>query len=148
MIAGEAAHLTVFQRTANYSVPARNGKHTPEAERAIKGRYDEIRRSSARPPTGTRSISPASALEVSPEERTRRYERAWDQGGLRFRAVFSDLLRDLEANDTASDFLRGKIRQIVHDPKTAAALTPTDHPFRPSGRRSTPSTSRRSTAPT
>ncbi len=111
-------------------MPARNGKTTPEAERAVKDRYDEIRRIERSTVNGHPfEISSTSALEVSPEERKRRYEDAWELGSLKFRATFSDLLRDLDANHTASEFIREKIRAIVDDPQTAAALTPTDHPF-------------------
>jgi cation diffusion facilitator CzcD-associated flavoprotein CzcO len=130
VIAEQAGELTVFQRTANYSVPARNGKTSPEVERATKDRYDEIRRIERSTVNGHPfEISSTSALEVSPEERKRRYEDAWAFGSLKFRATFSDLLRDLDANHTASEFIRGKIREIVKEPGTAAALTPMDHPF-------------------
>lgn len=130
VIAEQAAHLTVFQRTANYSVPARNGPVSPEAWRAIKADYAAIRAKSRASTNGHPfDISEEGALSVSEEERLRRYEAAWEAGGLRFRAVFSDLLRDEAANATASDFIRAKIRSIVKDPETAERLVPKDHPF-------------------
>jgi cation diffusion facilitator CzcD-associated flavoprotein CzcO len=130
VIAEQALHLTVFQRTANYSVPARNGMLTPEFLTEVKANYDEIR-DKARSSTNGHpfDVFEKSALEVSPEERIQRYEAAWQFGGLRFRATFNDLIRNKAANDTAAEFIRAKIRSIVKDPVTAATLTPTDHPF-------------------
>lgn len=130
VIAREAAHLTVFQRTANYSVPARNGPFTPAAQAEVKANYAAIRATMRSTPNGHPfEISPELALEVPDDERLQRYEAAWAHGGLRFRAVFADLLRDKAANDTASEFLRGKIRAVVQDPATAERLVPMDHPF-------------------
>jgi len=130
VLAEMAQHLTVFQRTANYSVPARNGKVSAEFQREVKDNYEAIRQKARSSINGHPfDIYDKSALDVSPEERLMRYEAAWELGGLRFRAVFSDLLRSKTANDTASEFIRDKIRSIVKDPATAAKLTPTDHPF-------------------
>ncbi|WP_407520036.1 flavin-containing monooxygenase [Methylobacterium oryzisoli] len=130
VIAAQAAHLTVFQRTANYSVPARNGPMGPEVQREIKANYAAIREKARASTNGHPfDVSDQSALDVAEEERLARYEAAWERGGLRFRAVFRDLLLDKAANDTASEFIRAKIRSIVKDPEVAARLTPTDHPF-------------------
>jgi cation diffusion facilitator CzcD-associated flavoprotein CzcO len=130
VIAEQAAHLTVFQRTANYSVPARNAPLTPGDVATVKADYAAIREKARASINGHPfDFSDVSALDVPPEERDRRYEAAWQAGGLRFRGVFADLVRNKAANDTASDFIRAKIRAIVHNPATAAMLTPTDHPF-------------------
>jgi cyclohexanone monooxygenase len=130
VIAEQAHHLTVFQRTANYSVPARNGTLTPDDVAKVKANYGAIREQARSTINGHPfDFSEVSALDVPAEERERRYEAAWQAGGLRFRAVFSDLVRNKQANDTASDFIRAKIAGIVKDPATAAMLTPTDHPF-------------------
>jgi cation diffusion facilitator CzcD-associated flavoprotein CzcO len=130
VIAAKAAHLTVFQRTANYSIPARNGPVSPEEQREIKANYAAIREKARNSPNGHPfDISPVSALEAPPDERLARYEAAWERGGLRFRAAFKDLLTNKAANDTASDFIRAKIRSIVKDPAVAEMLTPKDHPF-------------------
>jgi cation diffusion facilitator CzcD-associated flavoprotein CzcO len=130
VIAAEAAHLTVFQRTPNYSVPARNGPLDPEFQHKIKSNYGAIR-AKARASTNGHpfDVSERSALEVSSEERQAAYEAAWKQGGLRFRGTFRDILVDKDANETASEFIRAKISSIVKDPEVAAKLTPTDHPF-------------------
>ena len=130
MIAEQAAHLTVFQRTPNYSVPARNGPFSAEAQARIKANYPALREKMRAAINGhPYDISEHSALDVPEEERLRRYEQAWETGGLGFRGAFGDLLRNKQSNDTASEFIRAKIRSIVRDPETARKLTPTDHPF-------------------
>ena len=130
VIAAQAGHLTVFQRTANYSVPARNYPLTDEHVRRTKANYAEIRRTEKDTPNGHAfRISEISALEVSEEERERRYEAAWAEGGLRFRATFRDLLSDPAANATAAAFIKRKIREVIHDPAVADILTDFDHPY-------------------
>jgi cation diffusion facilitator CzcD-associated flavoprotein CzcO len=130
VIAETAAHLTVFQRTANYSVPARNGPLGDEFRRYVKTNSGEIRRVMHATPNGHPFvIKDRSAFDVTPEQRQALYEAAWEKGGLQFRATFRDLLVDKAANDTASDFIRAKIRQIVNDPATAEKLADIDHPY-------------------
>src|SRR5215218_7984002 len=130
VIAAEAAHLTVFQRTANYSVPARNGPLSPEFLRWSRGNTAEIRRVMHSTTNGHPfTISERSAHDATPEERRAVYEAAWEKGGLQFRAAFRDILTDKAANATAAEFIRAKIREIVQDPETAAKLTNFDHPF-------------------
>jgi len=130
VIAETAAHLTVFQRTANYSVPARNGPLTPEFLRYIKENTAEIRRVTQSSVNGHPwFISDRLALQTPAEERQALYEAAWETGGLRFRAAFRDLVTDKAANDTAAEFMRSKIREIVKDPETAAKLSDFDHPY-------------------
>jgi len=130
VIAETAAHLTVFQRTANYSVPARNGPLTAEFRRYVKENAAEIREVMRASLNGHPwLVSERSALQTSPEERQAVYEAAWETGGLRFRATFRDLVTDNAANVTASEFIRAKIREIVKDPATAAKLADIDHPY-------------------
>jgi cation diffusion facilitator CzcD-associated flavoprotein CzcO len=130
VIAETAAHLTVFQRTANYSVPARNGPLSDEFQQYVKNNTAEIRRIMHSTPNGHPfTISDRLALETSPAERLAIYEAAWEKGGLQFRGTFRDLLMDKAANDTAATFLCDKIRAIVQDPKTAAMLADIDHPY-------------------
>jgi cation diffusion facilitator CzcD-associated flavoprotein CzcO len=130
VIAETAAHLTVFQRTANYSVPARNGPLSAEFKRWIRDSMDEIRTTMRAAVNGHPFlISETLALEVSPEERQARYEKGWEIGGLRFRAIFRDLVTNNEANATAVAFLKDKIRQIVKEPATAEKLADIDHPY-------------------
>ncbi|MEA2774837.1 MAG: hypothetical protein QOF90_243 [Acetobacteraceae bacterium] len=130
VIAETAAHLTVFQRTANYSVPARNAPLTPEFKRYIKEHAADIRDVMHATRNGQPfHISERLALATPPDEREALYEAAWEKGGLQFRAAFEDLMVKKEANDTAADFIRRKIRKIVKDPVTAAKLSDIDHPF-------------------
>jgi cation diffusion facilitator CzcD-associated flavoprotein CzcO len=130
VIAETAAHLTVFQRTANYSIPARNVPLTPEFKRYIKDHSADIRDVMHATRNGQPfHISERLALATPPDEREAIYEAAWEKGGLQFRAAFEDLMVKKEANDTAADFIRRKIRKIVKDPVTALKLSNIDHPF-------------------
>lgn len=130
VIAEEAKHLTVFQRTANYSIPARNAPVTAAEIDLTRESYEEIWRLAR---TGTNGhpfvVSEQSVLSVSDTEREKLFEKAWERGGLRFRAAFSDILVNAQANEAASDFIRAKIGQIVRDPHVAEMLTPRDHGF-------------------
>jgi cation diffusion facilitator CzcD-associated flavoprotein CzcO len=125
-----AAHLTVFQRTANYSVPARNAPLTPEFRHYVSENHAAIRRATRSTQNGQPfGIEDRSAFDVPPERRLELYEAAWNKGGLQFRATFRDLLANKAANDTAADFIKSKIRQIVKDPATADKLADIDHPY-------------------
>ncbi len=130
VIAQTATQLTVFQRTANYSVPARNGPLTPEFRRYVRDNTAAIRKMMHSTLNGHPwPVSDRLALQTSPEERQALYEAAWETGGLRFRATFRDLVTDNAANATAAEFIRAKIREIVKDPATAAKLSDFDHPY-------------------
>ncbi|TGE01141.1 flavin-containing monooxygenase [Methylobacterium nonmethylotrophicum] len=130
VIAAEAAHLTVFQRTANYSVPARNGPMDDAFKAWVRENSSELRAKARAAPNGHPfDFHDRSAFDVSPQERQAIYEAAWERGGLRFRAVFRDIMLDRDANETASEFIREKIRSIVKDPALAETLTPRDHLF-------------------
>ncbi len=127
LIAEQAAHLTVFQRTATYTVPAWNGALDPIEVQEVKSSYADLRAANRRMFSAFGARVPRqdrSALEVSDEERAEEYERRWQQGGLPFLAAFNDLLTDPAANETARRFVIAKLREIVHDPATAATLTP------------------------
>jgi cation diffusion facilitator CzcD-associated flavoprotein CzcO/acetyl esterase/lipase len=130
LIAQEAAELTVFQRTPNFSTPAHNGP-IPEAKRAaIAGRHTEYREEARWSQAGV-PATPAlvGALQVSEEERQAAFERIWARGELLAPGEeFNDLLISEEANATYAEFLRTKIRSIVDDQATAEILCPTDHP--------------------
>ena len=127
LIAEQAAHLHVFQRSPNYSIPAHNARLDPAAVREIKDNYTELR---ARAKTAGGGLAfptnEAKAMDVDAEERRRVYEQRWAFGGVTFMDSFSDLLLDADANDTAAEFVRGKIREIVNDPAVAELLSPRD----------------------
>lgn len=129
-LAASAAHLSVFQRTANYSIPARNAPLSEAEMAATKADYPEIRRLQRASTNGHPFVlSDVEVLELPDEARRAHYEKAWQRGGLRFRAAVKDLLTDPDVNESASEFIRGKIHETVRDPATAEVLTPRDHPF-------------------
>ena len=130
IIAKQAAHVYVFQRTPNYSMPAHNAPLDPDYERRVKAGYAEFRRQARESRVGfVIERSGESALAVTPDERVREYEKRWARGGLGFSAAYNDLLTDKQANDTAAEFFRAKIRSIVRDPAVAETLAPRDYPL-------------------
>jgi cation diffusion facilitator CzcD-associated flavoprotein CzcO len=130
IIAQQAEQLYVFQRTANFSVPAHNAQLDPEYVKWMKEHYDEQRQIARETGFGLLApINDKSALEATPEERQKEYEARWARGGLGFMTAFSDLVLNKEANDTAAEFFRAKIRTLVKDPKVAELLTPKEYPI-------------------
>ena len=129
-LAKQAAHLTVFQRTPNFSVPAQNAPLDPDYVRQYKDRYAELRRQANGTPFGFQELFPDTMAVGTPSEaRDREYEARWQRGGLIFLGAFADLVFSQEANDTAADFVRAKIRETVKDPETAATLAGQDFPI-------------------
>ena len=130
VIARTAAHLTVFQRTPNYSVPAANAPVSDEEDRRVKATYRARREQAANSPSGL-GFTPnkKSALEATPEEREAVYEEAWNRLGFGFALAYFDILLSQGANDTASDFVQRKIGEAIDDPVLRAKLTPTGFPF-------------------
>ncbi len=129
-IAQQAKHLYVFQRTANFSVPAENRPLTREADQVHKAHYPERRAEARRTPFGIAGHPPPlkSALEDLPVEHQRVYESKWETGGnISFLYAYKDLLVNREANETASEFVRQKILKTVVDPQVAELLLPKDH---------------------
>ncbi|HEX6141319.1 MAG TPA: NAD(P)/FAD-dependent oxidoreductase, partial [Geminicoccaceae bacterium] len=125
IIARQADHLFVFQRTPNYVVPARNAPLAPDVQDAVKACYAELRAQAKQGRTGCLyPINPTAALEATPAEREREYQARWDKGGLGFIGSFVDLLVSPDANATAAEFIRRKIRETVHDPEVADKLCP------------------------
>ncbi len=126
VIAEQAAHLTVFQRTPNYSVPAHNGPIPEDVVRKVKANYADFRAANNNTALGADwDYRADTAMEHTPEEREAEYESRWARGGLSFYGSYADILSDPEANFTAAEFIRGKIRQIVKDPVVAEKLCPT-----------------------
>ena len=130
MIAEQAGHLTVFQRTAQFTLPAQNHPLDPAYVAEIKATYRDIRQQQRNSPMGS-PAKPAeyAALEVEEDARTSAYESAWDVGGGKFLGTFKDIMLNEEANETAADFVRNKIAAIVKDPETARKLMPTTYPI-------------------
>lgn len=128
VIAQQAEHLTVFQRTPNYSIPARNQPLDPADVAQIKATYPAFRAANRRQTAGFGAAQPrgtVGALQVDSEQRLNDYEKRWGIGGFGFLRGYVDLLINPESNETAAKFVRRKIAETVHDPETAALLTPT-----------------------
>jgi cation diffusion facilitator CzcD-associated flavoprotein CzcO len=130
IIAEQAGSLTIFQRSANYSVPAFNHQHDEAAQRKIREEYAERRKkclysSSA----GPYEAYPKSFYEIDDEERAAALEARWRAGGVLFGKTFDDQYSDPVINGAARDFAINKVRSIVQDPQTAEDLIPNDHPI-------------------
>jgi cation diffusion facilitator CzcD-associated flavoprotein CzcO len=151
LVAAVADHLTVFQRTANYAIPARNYVLDDLQRQSIKARYDDIWEQVSKQAMGM-AMNPANRVngDVTDEERDKLLEAAWEEGGFRFfLETFDDVFYNPESNAAVSEFIRNKIRTIVKDPATAELLCPKpDHPIGASALLSRTSTTRPSTAPT
>jgi cation diffusion facilitator CzcD-associated flavoprotein CzcO/acetyl esterase/lipase len=132
IIAQQASQLTVFQRTANFSLPARNGPVKPE-KRAPYEEDPAAYREAAKWSRGGVPFLPMpteATMSVSAEERQRRFELGWEVGDLfHLSGAFADIVTDEAANDAASEFLRNKIRAVVDDPQTAEDLCPQGYPY-------------------
>ncbi len=130
LIAAQADHLTVFQRTPNFSVPAHNAPLDPQARQAVMDAYPQFRRSLRESVT---SLAPdaqqPSALELAPKERERRYHAAWETGGIQLLFCVSDAIVSQPANDTLAAFVHERIREIVKDPEIAERLLPRGYPL-------------------
>ena len=127
LIAKQASHLTVFQRTAAYTVPAHNRSLTPDEIAEVKAEYRELRAANRLMSGGfgARTVrGELGALEVSAEERAAEFQQRWDVGGLTFLGSYADLILSPDSNETAAEFVRAKIAETVKDPAKAALLTP------------------------
>ncbi len=126
IVAKQAAHVTLFQRTPNYVMPGRNHPLDDTDRSAIKANYDAIWRQVRRQvfafPMETSTLTYDDVDDV---ERQRIFEYGWEQGGFRFLfETFSDMLTDERTNAAAAEFVRNKIRSIVRDPETAELMVP------------------------
>jgi cyclohexanone monooxygenase len=137
VIAEEAGHLTVFQRTPAFTVPARNAPLDPERDAYVKERYSELRRLEIEATAGGFLLTDGkielptqiSFANASPEERRAEFERRYRSGGLNMYNSYTDLLMNKAANDALADFMREKIRERVKDPVVAEKLTPRGWPI-------------------
>ena len=130
MIGRQAEHLFVFQRTPNFSMPARNRALAPDVTENWDTNRSQFRQQAR---TSTFGIlfeqNLKSALEVSPEEREAEFERRWNDGGLCMYGAYADIFVNKESNDTAAQFVHSKIRGIVRDPSVAEKLLPKEYPL-------------------
>jgi cyclohexanone monooxygenase len=127
IIARQASQLVVFQRTANYSIPARNAPLDPQYEARIKAEYPDFRARNRQMQGAFGSANPRNevpALTSTPEDHRREFDKRWERGGLGFNGAFNDLMINQQANDIGRDYVAEKIRGIVKDPAVADLLAP------------------------
>ncbi len=127
-IAKSAAHVTVFQRTAQYAFPSGNRSITPEEMAEARANWETVRAMMYAHSGGFPSDTQTrSALAATPEEREALYEKLWQRGSFRFfLESYNDIAINEEANKSLADFVKAKIRAIVRDRETAEKLIP-DH---------------------
>jgi cation diffusion facilitator CzcD-associated flavoprotein CzcO len=130
-LAKQAEQLTVFQRTPNFSVPARQRPFAKDEQQRIKSNYDAIFELTRQTWAGYPIVPlDRATMDASDEERIIVLEEGWAEGGFQFfLGGFKDLLADPDANELASEFIRNKIRETVHDPATAEMLCPQGYPY-------------------
>ncbi|HEX2400074.1 MAG TPA: NAD(P)/FAD-dependent oxidoreductase, partial [Mycobacterium sp.] len=132
LIAEQAAQVTVFQRTPNFALPAHNGPVSADRLALLEGDRasyrEQARWSLAGVPLPQQTVV---SWQLSEAERRARFEQAWAKGDLVYilTQLWADQAVDVDGNARLADLVREKIREIVKDPETAAALTPHDHPF-------------------
>lgn len=130
VVAELCEHLTVFQRTPSFTLPARTHKLDPEFISQIKAHYPHLREVAKGTFTGgIRPVSTRPFFSVTPEKRQKLMDEAWEEGALEFIGLFSDLLFDAEANECVADYVRAKIDQVVEDPEAAELLKPRGYPI-------------------
>ncbi|WP_222430512.1 NAD(P)/FAD-dependent oxidoreductase [Nocardioides sp. J9] len=130
LVAEQAASLTVFQRSANYSVPLHVHSYTDEEWAEILAGYEERRAVSRVSLGGTpHGPNPVHPRDMDEAQRHAALEQRWQRGGILFASTFQEQRVDLAVNDLAREFAEEKIRAIVHDAQTAEDLIPTDHPI-------------------
>ena len=96
----------------------------------MKTNYQHYREFLKRTPNGHPfDISDRLVSDVNEDQRNDIYEKAWEKGGLQFRATFNDLVTNRDANKTASEFIKDKIRTTVLNKKFASILSDIDHPY-------------------
>lgn len=131
IVSQTAASLTVFQRTANFVIPAQNHELDDDFRADIKKRYSQIWADADRHPFAMpMDVTGRLYRDFTDEQRQEIFEEGWRRGGFRYLfETFDDVMVDKECNEAASEFVRSKIRSIVKDPKTAELLCPRDHPY-------------------
>src|SRR6185503_5396241 len=131
IIAAQAKHLYVYQRTPNFSIPAHNAPPASEVVDNWLANRAQNRQMQRESPYGFAgaNVATRSALEVSEQERRREYDERWAKGGLGFGGAFADIVISKPANDTAVAYVSEKIRSIVKDPEVAEKLIPKTYPL-------------------
>jgi cyclohexanone monooxygenase len=128
-IAPEVQSVTVFQRTANYSVPARNRSLGPDEITRIRSVYPALRAGARASHAGQVLAMPIGSALGEKDVVYKELDRRWAEGGPAFIGAFMDTMVDEVANQVTADYVRDRIRETVRDPETAELLCPTDHPI-------------------
>lgn len=131
VIAREAAHLTVFQRTPNFVIPLQNFALDDAARAEVRANYPRIwEQTRTQLLAHGMDVTGRTYDDVTDDERDKIFEEGWEKGGFYFLfETFDDILFDPRSNDAAAEFIRAKIRQIVKDPVVAERLCPRNYPF-------------------
>ena len=130
-IASEVGHLTVFQRTANYTIPMRNPKYDDADRAELRAQYPALKKRVQGTFAGfDYDFDSRDFLTLSSEERQKKMQELWDDGSLSFWiGSFQGVFVDEQVNAEFSEFVRDRIRARINDPKVADMLVPTDHGF-------------------
>ena len=129
-IAKQAKKLIIFQRSPNFSIPARNKKLSNANIKSYKKNFNKLRSFLKRTPGGHPFEFPKkSAFDFNEVKRNLIYEKSWQYGTLSFRATFNDIVKSIKANKTAVKFIENKIYATVKNREYAKILTNFDHPF-------------------
>ena len=130
-VAKQAEHVFVFQRTAQYAIPAWNRPLDDETRSELKGSFHQRQAFKRTTRMGMSNLPPevSSALEVDEATRTDILEASWQRGGLAFPGTFDDISTNAESNRYVAKFVRDKIRARVEAPEVADALLDIDHAF-------------------
>ncbi len=131
VVAGEAASLTVYQRTANWCTPLNNSPITPDEQARLRANFETMCETLATSFSGFLHVpGDRATFDDSKDERWAFYEKMWNSPGFaKLVSHYTDLLFDPEANAEWCEFLAEKIRSIVEDPGTAEKLIPKDHRY-------------------
>lgn len=127
VIAQQCEQLTVFQRTPNYSVPARNEPLNPDEQQHWKSNYSELRGKALAEMAAILPRLPSTediAKDAADEEFAERLEHRWEVGGFTFYRAYADVALDADSNGRIAEFVRQKIADVVHDPDVSSKLTP------------------------
>jgi acetone monooxygenase len=130
-IADQVGHLTVFQRTANYTIPMRNPKYDDAKRAELRAAYPALKERVQGTFAGFNyDFTDRNFADLSPEERESMMQKLWDDGSLNFWiGGFREVFFDEEVNEAFSEFVRKRIRARIKDPKVADKLVPKDHGF-------------------
>ena len=128
-VAKTAGHVYVFQRTAQYTVPARNRPLDDEARRELRDSFAERQEFKRTTPAGlSRPVVPASS-DLDAAARAEILEASWQRGGPGFAMTIDDILTNPESNERAAQFVRDKVRAKVDNQEVAEKLVDIDFPI-------------------